>query len=331
MTTCWRRRMTAAAVLATAALLTAACGGGEQKKATDDEPDRGRPQGLAAQVASYDVVAGRTGRFIVGLLAGDQTKLVAFGTVQLTFRFLGTRGSDHPSGTPTPPVTARFLPIPGQHVDADGPGPRFVEASEGIGVYGADGVTFDRSGFWQVEANATIDGAPRTAKAAFAVLDTSSIPAVGDNAPRTDHPVSGAAGVDPRSIDSRAAPDTAIPDAELHSTTIAEALAAGRPLMVVVSTPTYCMSRFCGPITDSVSALAKQHGDRMAFVHLEVWKNFDKSEINKAAAEWIFPPGSEDAREPWVFVVGRDGRITHRFDNVATDDELERAVAQVTG
>jgi len=44
--------------------------------------------------------------------------------------------------------------------------------------------------------------------------------------------------------------------------------------MVVVSTPTYCQSRFCGPITDSVSALAQRYGDRMAFVHLEVWKNF---------------------------------------------------------
>lgn len=68
----------------------------------------------------------------------------------------------------------------------------------------------------------------------------------------------------------------------------------------------------------------------MAFVHLEVWKNFDKSEVNKAAAEWIYPPGTKDPREPWVFVIGRDGRIAHRFDNVATDAELQQAVDDVT-
>ena len=322
-------RRTGAALLVTTALFTAACGGGGQKKATDDQPDRGRSQDLAAQVASYDLVAGRTGRFIVGLLSGDQSRLVAFGTVQLTFTFLGARGTDRPSGAPTPPVTARFLPIPGQHLDPNAAGPRFVEGSQGIGVYGAPDVTFDRAGFWQVKATATIDGKSRTADAAFQVVERSAIPAPGDLAPRTDHPVAGAPGVDPRSIDSRAGPDTPIPDPELHSTTIAAALAAGRPLMVVVSTPTYCQSRFCGPITDSMSALAKTHGDRMAFVHLEVWKDFDKGEVNKAAAEWIYPPGTEDAREPWVFVVGRDGRIVERFDNVATDEELAAAVDEV--
>ena len=52
--------------------------------------------------------------------------------------------------------------------------------------------------------------------------------------------------------------------------------------------------------------------------------------MNKAAAEWIYPPGTKDPREPWVFGVGRDGRISHRFDNVATDAELEQAVGDVT-
>lgn len=311
-------------------LMAAACGGG------DDKPDVTAPSKsagagtLSAQVASYDLVSGRTGRFIVGLLEGDQRRLVAFGTIELRFAFLGEHGSDRPSVDPTAPVTARFLPIPGQKIDPAARGPRFVSGSEGIGVYGAEGVTFDRPGFWQVRARAMIAGKTLDAEAAFQVLERSAIPAPGDAAPRTENDVAGAPGVDARSIDSRAGPDTPIPDPELHGTTIAAAIAAGRPLMVVVSTPTYCQSRFCGPITDSVSRLAKQHGDRMAFVHLEVWKNFENNQINKAAAEWIFPPGSEDAREPWVFVVGRDGRITHRFDNVATDDELGRAVDEAT-
>jgi len=34
-----------------------------------------------------------------------------------------------------------------------------------------------------------------------------------------------------------------------------------------------------------VSALAKRVGNRMEFVHLEVWKDFENKELNKAAAE----------------------------------------------
>ena len=31
----------------------------------------------------------------------------------------------------------------------------------------------------------------------------------------------------------------------------------------------------------------------------------------------------QDVNEPWVFVIGADGRITARFDNVVTRSELE--------
>jgi len=326
-----RHRLPAAmAAMFAVALLTAACGKTADKPAVFKDGGNEVSDETAAQVASYELVAGRPGRFMVGLLAGDQSRLVAFGTVQLRFAYLGDRGTAKPAGPEGPAVTARFLPIPGQHIDPAASGPRFVQGSEGIGVYGAPDVSFDRPGFWQVSASATVDGKPTKATAAFEVLDRSPIPAPGDPAPRTENPVAGAPGVDPRSIDSRAAGDVHIPDPELHASAIAAALDAERPLMVVVSTPTYCQSRFCGPITDSVSALAKRYGDRMAFVHLEVWKNFDKNEVNEAAAEWIYPPGTKDPREPWVFVVGGDGRITHRFDNVATDAELEQAVSDVT-
>lgn len=309
-----------------AALVAAACGGPDRRPDPEVGGAEASRADVVAQVASYELVAGRTGRFIVGVLAADESRLVSFGTVDLRFSYLGTRQRPLKPAEPGPTATASFLPIPGQDVDPAAPGPRFVDASEGVGVYGASDVRFERAGLWEVAVAAAIDGERRTAMAAFEVLDRSPIPAVGELAPRTENPVAGDTAVPAKAIDSRGATGHAIPDPELHSTTVAAAIAAQRPLMVVVSTPTYCQSRFCGPITDSVAGLAKRHGDRMAFVHLEVWRDFEKSEVNPAAKEWISPPGVTDAREPWVFVVGRDGRVTHRFDNVATDAELEAAV-----
>jgi hypothetical protein len=54
---------------------------------------------------------------------------------------------------------------------------------------------------------------------------------------------------------------------------------------------------------------------------VEIWRDFQKQVMNKAAAEWLLRDG--DLNEPWVFLIGTDGRIVVRFDNVTTRDELE--------
>ncbi|MBA3652588.1 MAG: hypothetical protein H0W70_00160 [Actinobacteria bacterium] len=325
------RRVRLIAGVAALAVLAAACGSGKSTPSATTTSRRGTADQIAASVASYELIAGRPQRFIVGVLRADRQRLVSFGTVEMAFAYMGTKDAPVTKASSSFQAVGRFLPIPGQHVDPNTPGPNFVEGSQGTGVYGAEPVTFDRAGFWRVRVTAAIAGRTYNADGDFEVVEHNVIPAPGDAAPKTENAVAGAAGVDPRSIDSRADATTPIPDAELHTTSIAAAIAAHRPLMVVVSTPTYCVSRFCGPITDSVEALAKRYGTRMAFVHLEVWKSFDAGAINAAAGQWIYPTGTGDAREPWAFTVGTDGVIKARFDNVATDDELQKAVTDLVG
>lgn len=320
-------RWRAVVVVLLLALVATACGSSGDKDAT---PTSRASTGIAAAVASYELVSGKPQRFIVGLLRDDQRKVVSFGTVRLAFAYLGDRVQTNQDAHVRFTKEAQFIPIPGQHLDPETPGPRIVDGSEGTGVYRASEVTFDEAGFWGVQVEARIGGRVRTAQASFQVFPAHQIPAPGDRAPRTDNPAANAAGVDPSAIDSRAGKDLPIPDPLLHGTSVAAALAGRRPVMVVVSTPTYCVSRFCGPISDSVEQLAKQYGDKMSFVHLEVWQDFDAKALNPAAAEWIQREDGE-ANEPWTFVVGRDGIITHRFDNVASDEELAGAVAQVLG
>lgn len=316
-------RPTALAILLAFGLLAAACG-------SDDTDAAGplREEAIAAQVASYDLVAGRTGRFIVGLFGSDRTQTVAFGTVTFRFAYLDDTGRVDTTDSGQP-VEATFLPIPGQDIDLEQPGPRLVGAAEATGVYNTPDVTFDRPGFWEVTVTATLDGNDETTTAAFEVLADSAIPTVGDPAPRTSQPLVDSTDTDAKSIDSRASADRPIPDPELHDITVADALDAGHPLIVVVSTPTFCASRFCGPITDSVHALARRFADSdMAFIHLEVWRDFEADLVNPAAREWIAPTPDSDGAEPWVFIVAADGIITHRFDNVASDADLLAATEQ---
>ena len=65
----------------------------------------------------------------------------------------------------------------------------------------------------------------------------------------------------------------------------------------------------------------------MSFVHLEVFANATENVVNKWAAEWIL--GDGEGREPWVFLVGRDGNVAARFDNVMTKGEFDAALANL--
>ena len=302
----------AAALLLAAALVLSACSSGDGSSASPG------PDDLVVQVASYDVAVGPPARFIAGVLTADQ-RVVAFGTVDMRFSFLGTRGGGDPA-PPGPVVAAHFLPIAGSTVPDPPPDtPRAVTGSEARGVYAAT-AGFDRPGFWQVEVSTTLAGSDRRATGAFEVYERHAVPTPGDRALATENLTLSSADAPRPAIDSRAGAGE-IPDEELHRTTIAAALAAGRPVVAVFSTPVYCVSRFCGPVTDVVEELSRDYADRASFVHVEVWRDFQGKVVNQAAADWLLR--NDDLQEPWVFVIGGDGTIVARFDNVVTREELE--------
>jgi len=303
------RRLAAAGALL---LLLVACGG-------TDGSDQARADDLAVQVASYDLSTGAPTRFIVGLITVDQ-RLIGHGTVDMRFSYVGTKeGGANP--TPFGPVVkASYLPIHGSVVPSPPPATaQIVRSSDTRGVYAAQ-TTFDKAGFWEVEATATVDGKAQSGKGAFAVKPVHAVPGPGDQALATETFTLTTPDVPRPAIDSRAGSGE-IPDPDLHRRSIAASLAAKRPIVAVFATPVYCTSRFCGPITDMIDELGHQYGDRADFVHVEIWRDFQTKTVNKTAADWVLR--NEELNEPWVFVIGADGRITDRFDNVATRGEIE--------
>ena len=272
---------------------------------------------LVAIVANHELAAVGPSRFLLGLETADR-RLVTGGSVDLRFSFLGEdRAEGQPQ--PGPEVTATFLPLPGE--SAGPSSPQAVAASEVRGVYSAEGVELDRPGFWEVEATADLGGDLRRGTAAFQVLPEPLVPAPGDPAPRTKNHTLDSKGVPVEAIDSRAAGGAEVPDPELHQATIAGAIRDGRPALVVIATPVYCVSKFCGPVTDMVAELAAEYGDRAEFIHIEVWRDFQEGVINEAAADWLLR--DDNLTEPWVFLIGADGRVAARWDNVATRQEIE--------
>lgn len=308
--------------LAICLVAAAACGGGDGDAGEEGtEPTTGGTSAgeLVAQTAGYDLAVGPPARYIVGVFNPERGP-VGYGTVRLKFSFLGEKEA---SGTPQPgpEAEAAYIPLPGSPAPPAGAGsaaPTFLPATE-RGVYAAE-VAFDKAGIWGVEVTAQLEGT-KTATDAFVVLPDHEVPFPGEAAIRSDNLTMTTPEAPPAAIDSRADTERPVPDPELHQTTVAAALEQGRPVLLTISTPTFCVSQFCGPVTDMVAGLAAEYGDRATFIHVEVWKDFERKELNEAAREWI--ARGENINEPWLFLIGPDGTIEARWDNVASRSELE--------
>lgn len=269
-------------------------------------------------MASYDLVAGEGSRVIVGLQTADN-ELVTGGEVDLQFFFLGQDGQSDPQ--PGPIAKGEFLPVPGKEPSPVPATPTAGSALDGVGVYQAT-IRFDEPGRWGVAVGVDLDGTEVTGTGTLDVGAEHLVPSVGDAAISTVNPTIGA-DIPDAAIDSRAGVgDGGIPDPELHRDRIDEMLEQGRPMLIVFSTPVYCLSQFCGPVTDVVADLAARYDDRAAFIHVEVWGDFEEKLGNAAASEWLLQPDG-GFTEPWIFMVDAGGTIVGRWDNVPDLRQIE--------
>lgn len=318
-------------LLVAAALLAGACGGTDP--AAENASPAPAPSGTATQVsvapASFDLTTGEDVRFIAGVFTPER-ELIVGGEMQMTFAYLGEEASSDAqlTGEAFATTTASFLPVPGREPQGELETPRLIDAPTATGVY-ETAVTFEQPGLYGVQVTGRVDDVGQVVSSStFQVTDEHLVPAVGDDAPAVDNQLVGS-DAEPVAIDSRAQDGGEVPDPQLHDRTVADAIAAGEPTVVVLSTPVYCVSRFCGPITEFVEDLEGEYGDRAEFVHIEVWNDFEAKALNPAAAEWI-QPESGTGGEPWVFLIGADGTVQARWDNVLDGAELEEMLEELS-
>ena len=112
------------------------------------------------------------------------------------------------------------------------------------------------------------------------------------------------------------------PDRRLYATSVAQALGAREPFVLVFATPKFCTSRTCGPVVDVVSHVRKQlSGTPVRFIHVEVYTDNDPARgYNRWMREWGLQT------EPWVFLVGGNGRIIAKFEGPVSVHELRSAI-----
>lgn len=145
-------------------------------------------------------------------------------------------------------------------------------------------------------------------------------PAVGDRAIPSRTPTLASAHGDVASL-TTANP----PDLSLLRYSVGESVKAHTPFVLVFATPKFCSSRTCGPVVDVAQAVQRRFaGSGVRFIHVEVYTDNNPAQgFNRWFREWRLPS------EPWVFLVGRDGRIKTRFEGSVSAAELSAAVQRL--
>lgn len=210
--------------------------------------------------------------------------------------------------------------------------PPLLRVDASLELVGVPGVSSDRLDVTRLYvARLTLPSAGRYYLLAEPIGGSRPVQALGDLrvAERTKAPAVGARAIPSRTPTIRSTrgdfarlTTRTPPDRELLRHSIAESLAAKRPFVVAFATPKFCTSRTCAPVVDVVDAVRRRFaGSPVRFIHVEIYEgNEPAAGLNRWVKEWRLPT------EPFVFLVGEDGRIKARFEGSVSVRELARAV-----
>jgi hypothetical protein len=331
------RRLVVMMALAAAVLLSAGCGGDGEDGGDGlrNVPDKGglREQvGAAAnpKAADFPSVDGRSLQEVAdSMAAGPEVGLatqqfttgrnrLAFGVIDPAGKFIYGKTAVYVAPSPGARAKGPF-PAPADILVTDPAFRSQQAASESdlfAAVYAAQ-VPLDRPGNWSVLTVTQSGGGLMAAPTSLEVIKRSAdqIPEVGEAAPRVETDTLATAKGDESAIDTR------LPHApDLHRESFADVVGK-KPVALLFSTPQLCQSRVCGPVTDIALQLQAEYGDRMSFIHQEVYVDNDP---NKG----LRPPLQQFnlRTEPWLFVVGADGKVTTRLEGSFGLKAFEQAI-----
>lgn len=181
-------------------------------------------------------------------------------------------------------------------------------------------VTFPDVGTYDISAR--YRGSTMTTTLSAVDPATVTVPQVGAALPAVATPTTD----DHRGVDPICTRD---PQCPFHSVNLTDALASGRPTLLLVSTPQFCQIAICGPVLDLLIEAAKKHDD-VTVIHQEVYANPRAVASISEATPAPLLSAYGMTFEPSLFVVDRNGILARRLDTIYDRAELADAIRSVT-
>ncbi len=240
-------------------------------------------------------------------------------------------GANQPLAGPDLAVRATFREL------ADGASPAAIAVigtfvrvvAAGRGLIELD-VDLPRAGRWRLDLEATLPGgSPLSGWAELEVRPDGATPPIGSPAPAVGTPTVRDVGGDFARITS-----DPIPNPTLYWLSAADALAAGKPFVLVLDSFGFKETQACGGALGLVHHLG-QTFPTIAFINVEPYRTtFADGELSLdppggpgRLAPWSEAWGIEAA--PWIFVVDREGIVRAKFSGVLGTEELRAALRAI--
>lgn len=144
------------------------------------------------------------------------------------------------------------------------------------------------------------------------------VPYVGQPLPPFDTPTSSnPAGVSPICTRLEGGP------CPFHEISLTDALASGKPVAYLIGTPAHCQFGTCAPGLEFLIAASNRVGDRMIFVHAEVYTDDTASESTPAVQAYDL------SFEPALWLTDKKGTIVIRLDAAWDQTELDENIDRI--
>jgi hypothetical protein len=318
------------------ALLASGCGGGGSEGVNPallkpGPVDEAVKAGESVNVSDFPKPEGKT---LEQLLqeASSQAQLapgngvLTVGRSRLAFAAIGQDGK--PVYGPT---VAYVAPSPGEPAvgpfaapaDPMVPQQKFLSkqsalSSDQLQAVYATTVPLTKAGKWSVLSfTKTPNGLVAATTSELPVQRSSSIPAVGQPAPKVATLTNSSPGPGP--IDTR---DPKAPS--LHEQSFGSVVGK-QPVAILFASPKFCISRVCGPVTDLLLQLQAAYGDRSVMIQQEAYSpKYPTPAPSMKQFGLVAPDGGFS--EPWFFTVGADGKIAARLEGAFGIHEMTRAI-----
>ena len=200
---------------------------------------------------------------------------------------------------------------------------RFSRFPDGVRGFHVAAVDFTAPGRWNLILHIpSEDGFTDIGLAVDVPLDTSA-PSVGDAAPAS----SSRTLTDVANIADLSTGET--PDPGLYLISVADAVEAGKPFVVVFASPGFCTNAFCGPQAEVLSEIRAIFGDAANYIHIDLYENPEQVRLGEEPIETPILEEWGLHTDEWTFIVNAEGVVVARFEAFAPLAEVEAALAAI--
>ena len=310
-----------AATLSLLALLVAACGA-----STPSASPSAGASGAACATAPEpsDLSAWGAPKTAPALVPVLVTNAIGCGKSRILMLYLDK--TNRPASAPDRTVKAAFYNLardPNKAVaTVDGSFVWTIENERGMYVLDVD---LPEAGTWGAEFTTEAPGsAAETVRLTFDVRDSLPTVQVGQAAPASKTPTAADVGGDLAKLSTDPKPDPAF-----YQTSVADALAAHKPFMLVFATPKFCTSQQCGPTLDHFKPIAAANPG-VTFINVEPYQLKLVDGALQPALDANNQLQATDVTdqwgllsEPWIFAVDRNGVVQGSYEVTITPAELD--------